>query len=140
MLPSEDRMGATDEKRVLFVCYANANRSQIAEAFARIHAGHGITTLSAGVRPAATLDERAVAAMAARGYDLRAHRPRALSDLPQGEDDAVVTMGCDEQCPSISAQRRFSWNVPRATDDAEFSVMCDWLEHQVQELLANLRT
>ena len=36
---------------VLFVCTANACRSQMAEAFAHIHGGDGVQACSAGSRP-----------------------------------------------------------------------------------------
>ena len=38
-------------KTVLFVCVENSNRSQMAEAFARIHGGDGVRACSAGSRP-----------------------------------------------------------------------------------------
>jgi hypothetical protein len=37
--------------RILFVCVENSNRSQMAEAFARIHGGDRIEAYSAGSRP-----------------------------------------------------------------------------------------
>ena len=39
---------ASDPKRVLFVCVENSNRSQMAEAFARIHGGDRVEAFSAG--------------------------------------------------------------------------------------------
>ena len=38
-------------KRIVFVCVENSNRSQMAEAFARIHAGELVEAYSAGSRP-----------------------------------------------------------------------------------------
>ncbi len=38
-------------KRLLFICVENANRSQMAEAFARLHGGAGVEAYSAGSRP-----------------------------------------------------------------------------------------
>jgi protein-tyrosine-phosphatase len=37
-------------KRILFVCVENSNRSQMAEAFARIHGGDKVEAFSAGSR------------------------------------------------------------------------------------------
>ena len=42
-------MGPT--KLVLFVCVENSNRSQMAEAFARIHGGDTVEASSSGSRP-----------------------------------------------------------------------------------------
>jgi arsenate reductase len=39
------------KKRVLFVCVENSNRSQMAEAFARIHGGDDVEAASAGSKP-----------------------------------------------------------------------------------------
>jgi putative AlgH/UPF0301 family transcriptional regulator len=38
-------------KKVVFVCIENSNRSQMAEAFARIHGAGKVEPLSAGSRP-----------------------------------------------------------------------------------------
>jgi protein-tyrosine-phosphatase len=50
-------------KRVLFVCVENSNRSQMAEAFARIHAAGRVEAASAGSRPSCLVNPKAVAAM-----------------------------------------------------------------------------
>ena len=44
------------KKRVLFVCVENANRSQMAEAFARLHGGDAVEALSAGSRPSGVIN------------------------------------------------------------------------------------
>ena len=49
-------------KRVLFVCVENSNRSQMAEAFARMHGGDGGRGASAGSRPSGRVNPRAVEA------------------------------------------------------------------------------
>ena len=47
--------------RILFVCVENTNRSQMAEAFARIHGGGRVEASSAGSRPSGKVNPRAVA-------------------------------------------------------------------------------
>ena len=42
--------------RILFVCIQNANRSQMAEAFAKIHGGDAIEANSAGSRPSGVVN------------------------------------------------------------------------------------
>ncbi|HEV3116829.1 MAG TPA: arsenate reductase ArsC, partial [Gemmataceae bacterium] len=69
-------------KRVLFVCVENSNRSQMAEAFARIHGRNAVEAHSAGSRPSGKVNPRAVAFMREVGYDLTQHRSKGLSDLP----------------------------------------------------------
>ena len=131
-------MGAETKARVLFVCFGNANRSQLAEAFARIHGNDRIEAYSAGVRPATQPDERAVAALSERGYDLAAHRPKDLSEVPQVEYDAVVTMGCEEQCPTVAAKRQIAWSFPQGKTADEYSRLCDAIEDSVKELLRQI--
>src|SRR5438046_4667436 len=86
-------------KRLLFVRVENSNRSQMAEAFARIHGGDAVDAYSAGSRPSGVVKPKAVAAMRERGYDLSTHRSKSLDDFPQIEYDLVVTMGCGDACP-----------------------------------------
>jgi arsenate reductase len=60
----------TKKKRLLFVCVDNSCRSQIAEAFARIHGGEAVETFSAGSRPSGTVNPKAIETMKEIGYDL----------------------------------------------------------------------
>jgi protein-tyrosine-phosphatase len=127
------------KKRVLFVCVENANRSQMAEAFARIQGGDAVEAASAGSRPSGQINPRAVQAMAELGYDLAAHRSKALDEVV-GEFDAVVTMGCGDSCPWIPAKRREDWNLPdpKHLDDAGYRGVRDQIAARVHALLASL--
>jgi Protein-tyrosine-phosphatase len=126
-------------KRVLFVCVENANRSQMAEAFARIHGGDAIEALSAGSAPSGRIHPKAVRFMAELAYDLTAHASKSLDDVG-GEFDAVVTMGCGDSCPWVPAKRREDWNLPdpRNMDDAGYRAVRDEIAARVQRLLAEL--
>ncbi len=66
------------EKRILFVCIENSNRSQMAEAFAHIHGGEDIDACSAGSRPSGRVNPKAVEAMKELGYDLTKHSSKGL--------------------------------------------------------------
>jgi protein-tyrosine-phosphatase len=129
----------TDRKRVLFVCVENANRSQMAEAFARMHGGDGVEAMSAGSRPSGRINPKAVRFMAERGYDLAGHASKSLDDL-DGEFDAVVTMGCGDDCPWIPARRREDWALPdpRDMDDDGYRAVRDEIEARVVRLLGAL--
>ncbi|HMC53614.1 MAG TPA: arsenate reductase ArsC [Gemmatimonadaceae bacterium] len=125
--------------RILFVCVENSNRSQMAEAFARMHGGPDVEAVSAGSRPSGRINPRAIAAMKARGYDLTTHRSRSLQEIPAGEYDWVVTMGCGDACPWVPAKHRADWAIPdpRDMNDADFANVRDDIERQVQGLLGN---
>src|SRR6478672_10402916 len=96
-------------KSVLFVCVENSNRSQMAQAFARLHGGDGVEAYSAGSRPSGRINPKAIDSMRELGYDLKAHHSKSLADIPPGPYDAVVTMGCGDACPSIGATLREDW-------------------------------
>jgi protein-tyrosine-phosphatase len=126
-------------KRVLFVCVENSNRSQMAEAFARIHGGGEVEALSAGSRPSGKINPKAVRFMGELGYDLGAHASKSLDDI-DGEFDAVVTMGCGDSCPWVPAKRREDWALPdpRDMDDAGYRAVRDEISTRVRALLASL--
>ena len=73
----------SDVKRLLFVCVENANRSQMAEAFARILGGADIEAYSAGSQPSGKVNPKAVKAMLELGYDLSVHGSKSLDELPE---------------------------------------------------------
>ena len=127
-------------KRVLFVCVENANRSQMAEAFARIYGGAAVEALSAGSAPAGRINPKAVRFMAELGYDLGTHASKSLADV-DGEFDAVVTMGCGDKCPWVPATRREDWNLPdpKHMDDAGYRAVRDDISARVKQLLAELQ-
>jgi protein-tyrosine-phosphatase len=126
-------------KRVLFVCVENSNRSQMAEAFARMHGGDAIEALSAGSKPSGKINPKAVRFMAELGYDLAGHASKSLADI-DGEFDAVVTMGCGDSCPWVPAKRREDWALPdpREMDDAGYRAVRDEISARVRALLADL--
>ena len=127
-------------KRVLFVCVENSNRSQMAEAFARIDGGAGIEAHSAGSRPSGRVNPKAVEAMRELGYDLTAHRSKSLAEISNVEFDAVVTMGCDDACPNIPAKRREDWQIPdpKEMPVQEFRQVRDLIREKVRTLLRAL--
>jgi protein-tyrosine-phosphatase len=127
------------KKRVLFVCVENSNRSQMAEAFARIHGGDRIEALSAGSRPSGRINPKAIRFMAELDYDLNAHASKPL-DAIDGQFDAVVTMGCGDSCPWVPAKRREDWALPdpRDMDDEGYRRVRDEISSRVKTLLDSL--
>ena len=124
-------------KTFLFVCIENANRSQMAQAFATLHGGARVAAFSAGSRPSGVINPKAVAAMAERGYDLSAHASKSLDEVRDQPFDYVVTMGCGDACPFIAARHRVDWQIPdpKHLEPAEFRQVRDLVERQVLALL-----
>ena len=126
-------------KRVLFVCIENSNRSQMAEAFARMHGGAQVEALSAGSQPSGRINPKAIRSMAELGYDLATHASKSLDEIA-GDFDAVVTMGCGDQCPWVPAKRREDWALPdpKELDDDGYRAVRNEISRRVRALLASL--
>ena len=127
------------KKRVLFVCVENSNRSQMAEAFARMHGGSDVEACSAESAPSGVPNPKAVRFMDEVGYDLSAHRSKSLDEVA-GDFDAVVTMGCGDSCPWVPARIREDWALPdpKHLDDDGYRAVRDEIAHRVDALLAVL--
>jgi arsenate reductase (thioredoxin) len=128
------------KKRILFVCVENSNRSQMAEAFARIHGAERVEAFSAGSRPSGVVNPKAIEVMREKSYDLAKHRSNSLDEIPAGEYAVAVTMGCGDECPTVQANRREEWQIPdpKALSPEEFRATRDLIERKVVELLATL--
>jgi protein-tyrosine-phosphatase len=127
-------------KSVLFVCVENSNRSQMAEAFARIHGAGRVEAFSAGSRPSGRVNPRAVEAMKEVGYDLTTHTSKGLDAFDGREVDVAVTMGCGDECPLVLARRREDWRIPDPRDMTpdQFREVRSLIETKVRELVGSL--
>ena len=127
-------------KRVLFVCIENANRSQMAEAFAHMHGGDAVEAFSAGSKPSGKVNPRAIEFMREVGYDLTTHTSKSLAQFDGVEFDVAVTMGCGDACPNVNAKRHEDWQIPdpKKLSADEYRAVRDLIEQKVKELLKSL--
>jgi arsenate reductase len=125
--------------KLLFVCVENSDRSQMAEAFAHIHGDEEVEAFSAGSRPGDQVNPGTVEAMKEKDYDLSRHTPKSLEDIPEGPYDAVVTMGCGEECPWIPTEQRFEWSMPDAKEGEGLQRLRDMIEQEVIDLMREIR-
>ena len=125
------------KKTFLFVCIENSNRSQMAQAFAKIWGGEEVEAYSAGSRPSGKINPKAIVAMAELGYDLTTHDSKSLDEIPAIQFDYVVTMGCGDACPWVPAVHRIDWQIPdpREMDPIEFNEVRDLISKKVKELI-----
>jgi arsenate reductase (thioredoxin) len=123
--------------KIAFICVENSNRSQMAEAFARMHGGDRVEIYSAGSKPSGKVNLKAIEMMKERGYDLTKHTSKGVDTLPDSEFDAIVTMGCGDACPNVKAKRRIDWPLPdpKTLPPEEFRQVRDEIERRVKELL-----
>lgn len=137
--PPSTAISATP-RRLLFVCVENSNRSQMAEAFARIHGGSKIEAYSAGSRPSGLVNPKAIEAMREIGYDLSSHESKSLTDIPELEYDFVATMGCGDECPFVRAKQREDWDIPdpKNMPPEEFRAVRDLIETKVKAAITQV--
>lgn len=99
-------------QRVLFVCVANAARSQMAEALLRHSAGDRFEARSAGTAPT-EVDPRTLAALADLGVSTAGLRSKSLDEFRGQSFDYVITL-CDkssQECQSLPhAGETIAWN------------------------------
>lgn len=127
--------------KILFVCVENSNRSQMSQAFARIHGGNTVEAFSAGSKPSGVINPKAIAAMKELGYDLSSHSSKSLEEVKENAPfDVVVTMGCGDACPWMPARQFIDWQIsdPRNMNEEDFRKVRDGIEQKVKELLQQL--
>src|SRR6266567_2544366 len=126
------------KKKILFVCIENANRSQMAEAFATMEGVETVEAFSAGSKPSGKINPNAIAAMKELGYDLSKHESKSLEEVKGfAPFDSVVTMGCGDACPWMPAKKFVDWDIPdpRDMNEQEFRGVRDLIAGKVKELL-----
>jgi protein-tyrosine-phosphatase len=136
-----DVAGKRAMKSILFVCVENSNRSQMAEAFARLHGAGLVEASSAGSKPSGRVNPKAVEAMKELGYDLSTHASKGLEEFNGRDVDVAVTMGCGDECPLVRAAERVDWKIPdpREMTPEQFRGVRDLIEQKVLDLLATLK-
>jgi len=125
--------------QVLFVCVANAGRSQLAAALVRRYAGDHVVVRSAGSTPAADVHPGVRPVLAELGVGDEVF-PKPLTDDAIRAADVVVTMGCGDVCPVFPGIRYEDWLVgdPALASPAGIAAIRDELDTHVRALLADL--
>ena len=132
-------MMTTSDKEFLFVCVENAGRSQMAEAFAKVH---GLNASSAGTVPSRKINPVVVEAMREKGQDISKNAPKMLTPEMIQRASLVVTMGCsvEEACPKpmlAQMQKKLvDWNLPdpKGKPLEEVRTIRDEIEARVMKL------
>ncbi len=127
-------------KKILFVCVENSNRSQMAEAFAKIHGKGKVEAYSSGSKPSGIINPKAITAMKELDYDLSKHESKSLDEIPKIKYDYAITMGCGDECPFVIAENRIDWQLPdpKHLEPNEFNKVRDEIENKVKELISLL--
>ena len=129
------------KKRVLFVCFGNACRSQMAEGFARYLGSDCMVPASAGLYPAYAVAPDTIRAMNEKEIDVREHFPKGLKHLGKAKFDVIVNMS-DRYLPPETGVRLIEWEVPDPID-MDYEDHCkvrDLIERKVMELVLEMRS
>lgn len=125
-----------DARTVVFVCTANAARSQLAASLWAARTGN--RPLSAGTRPADRVHPLAVRVARRHGLDLSGVRPRGYDDLPATPD--LLVSVCDRARESGLAPTApaLHWSVadPAGGDESDFERVFHELSQRVDRLAA----
>lgn len=126
--------------QVLFVCVANAGRSQLAAALLHHYAGDAVIARSAGSVPAAAVHATVRPLLEELGTDGEAVFPKPLTDDAVRAADVVITMGCGDTCPILPGKRYEEWVVgdPALASPEGVAAIRDDIDARVRALLADL--
>ena len=128
--------------KVLFVCFGNACRSQMAEALANHFGQDRVRAWSAGAYPLGWIPSETRAVLDEKGISLEGHRTKGLKDVPLPEMDVVVEMedGVVGGLPQDFGGRFIEWDIPDpfSKDLEAFRRVRQLIEQHVKELLAEL--
>jgi arsenate reductase len=141
----EDLTRATNadhRPQVLFVCVANAGRSQLAAALLHHYAGDAVVARSAGSAPARDIHASVRTELADLGIDTQAGEvfPKPLTDDAVRAADVVITMGCGDTCPILPGTRYEDWAVgdpALASPEGVAAIRAD-IDQRVRALLGDL--
>ena len=132
----------TGAPQVLFVCVANAGRSQLAAAIVNRLAGGKVIARSAGSTPAADVHPhvRSLLAEIEGAQEASSAFPKPLTDDAVRAADVVITMGCGDVCPIIPGVRYEDWAVgdPALASPEGVEAIRDDIERRVRTLIADL--
>jgi arsenate reductase len=123
-------------KKVAFVCVHNSCRSQIAEALGKHLSGDVFESYSAGTEVAPKINQDAVRLMK-KLYNIdmeKTQHSKLLKDIPTV--DALITMGCNVECPFLPVKHREDWGLedPTGKNDEEFLKIIKTIEKNILKL------
>jgi arsenate reductase len=129
--------------RVLFVCYGNACRSQMAEGFAKAYHADVMEAESAGISPLGFVPEETAATMLERDVSLKGHFSKGMDAFDPRSFDLIVNMS---GFPFPSALGKVveivDWKVddPYLGNERRYRKVRDEIEKRVATLAGQLRT
>lgn len=134
------RQPSSPVPQILFLCVANAGRSQLAAALVQYYAGDRVIVRSAGSTPAGQVHPVVQPELADLGVTAGDVFPKPLTDDAVRAADIVITMGCGDVCPVLPGKRYEDWVVgdPALASPAGVAAIRAELDARVRALLTEL--
>jgi len=137
-------------EKVMFICTANACRSQMAEGFAK-EFGKGLIEVYSSGLMTANVHRRAIAVMNEVGIDISKHKSELIDEDLLKEMDIVVTLcgSAEKYCPMTPKEiKRIHWPIedPVGSIGTEEAIMSDFrrardeIKEKVQKLIQEITT
>lgn len=116
---------------ILFLCMANATRSQLAEGLAR-HIAPEADVFSAGFRPT-MMNAKAALALAEIGIDASSQWSKGLRDVPLHRVRTVVHLVGEVECVvPIPRAEHLDWPLPDPTSMDDLRIVRDHLRDRLE--------
>jgi len=125
-------------KTVLFACVHNAGRSQMAAAwFNELADRSKARAISAGTEPGPRVHPEVITAMREVGVDLDGASTTQLTPELAQQAQALVTMGCGDECPYVPGATRDDWPLedPKGKSIERVREIRDEIRDRVQALV-----
>ena len=123
-------------KTVLFVCVANACRSQLAEAISNYFFHNQWKAFSAGSSPGREVNSKAIRSLSSIGI---AHKgkTKSISQIEEKKYDYIVGMGCGDACPIIPGAQILEWSIPdpKLFESKKFNKVRDMIKEKIESEL-----
>ena len=142
IVPPALRHSTDPRTRVLFVCYGNACRSQMAEGFAKAFHSDVIEAESAGVSPLGFVPPETAASMLELDISLVGHHSKGMDAVDLRSFDLVVNMsGFPFPTAFTRAVTVVEWDVddPYTGNEKKYRKVRDDIERRVAQLAESIR-
>jgi arsenate reductase (thioredoxin) len=131
------------EKVILFVCLENAGRSQMAEGFFnQKYAPKGYRAISAGTRPASSINPLAIQAMKEVGINISSQKSKIITEDMIKSSEKSVNMGCMDkvECPMLFINNVIDWGIedPKGKHIEKVREIRDEIDRRVKEFAQSL--
>jgi len=131
-------------RTILFVCVGNAGRSQMAEAIFNKLRPAEFHAISAGTRPASSVNPLVIEALRQIGIDISNSKPKVLTPDMITQAERIITMGCEtaEFCPAKFLPKIEEWRIedPKGKSLEGIVSIREVIRGRVQELVQQLQS